>query len=568
MEFTLGMAALLGGSLINLAFPEIARRVLDPTFFPLVLKNLHFLTAGLGTLFIVQGIVFFFRSLLLGRVGYRVATELRERLFGAILARDVAFFDTYSSGDLVSRVNADASLVQDAVSTKLSILLRYGVQVVLGVLLMAWMSWHLTAAIVASVVTVVTSSGAFARNLRAASRRFQGAIANLTAFAAECFKGIRTVRALGAEQQLLTKFGIVAQESLQAGINRTQISAAFSSGASLLLNLLLLLIQWYGIHLVITGQLALNDLAAFVLYGAIVAVSFTFLVTAYTELLQSLGGLERVLDLIEGVQSGLFDAATNGTGGAASSRANAEGASLVFDKVSFSYPGDRSTKVLDSVSLQFTAGEVTAVVGPSGAGKSSLVLICLGFYVPEQGRVLLNGQSLESVPRPLLRQTVSWAPQEPQLFGFSVADNLLLGNTLVGREELSQITQSWRFLDFINQLPQGLETVLGEGGTQLSGGQRQRLAIARSLLRKPSVLILDEATSGLDSTTEEQVFDTIKAVIPRATVIIISHRLATVRGADKVYVLEEGQVTQEGTHDSLREKDGLYQRFVARQALA
>jgi ATP-binding cassette subfamily B protein len=238
-----------------------------------------------------------------------------------------------------------------------------------------------------------------------------------------------------------------------------------------------------------------------------------------------------------------------------------------FENVTFAYPQRPDVLVLNGLDIQLRPGETTAIVGPSGAGKSSLVQLLLGFYQPFSGSILMNGTALSEVPEGVLRRHVAWVPQEPYLFGFSIFQNLVLGNPGMDRAAVERLTGEWSFLAFVKALPDGLDTVLGEQGTQLSGGQRQRIAIARALLRRPTVLILDEATSGLDSETEEQVVHVLRAWLPNATVLIISHRLATIRAADTVYVLTQGRVEGHGTHDELKGSNNLYQQYVARQAL-
>jgi ABC-type multidrug transport system fused ATPase/permease subunit len=565
-EFFTAMLALFLGSAINLVFPEIIRRSLDPKLFPAVLENLPLLMAGLVLLFTLQGAAFYIRSNLFGRIGQKVVAEIRAKLFTALIRQSVSFFDHNRSGDLVSRINSDAALVQDAVSLRLSVILRYGVQVVFGVVLMTWMSWKMSLAIVASVGLMVLVSSIFIRRLRRASLNYQDAVARLSSLAGECFGAARIVRSLAAESQLETVFaeqnatGAISARS--SGLERSRISAAFTSGASLFLNLLLLGVLWFGIYLVVGNELRMNDLAAFVLYGAIVGVSFTFLVSSYSELVQGLAGLERVFELIQ----------TDNSSGASSDEQASGSYSALGPKVSltdltFSYPTRADVLVLKHLTFSCEGGKVTAIVGPSGAGKSSIVQLLLGFYLPTSGFIQLDGIAVDQISKPNLYRLIAWVPQEPHLFGFSIEENLLLGNTMVTAQELPTITKDWEFLNFIEALPEGLHTVLGEQGTQLSGGQRQRIAIARAVLRKPSLLVLDEATAGLDSGSEELVVQVIRRYLPDATVILISHRLATVKGADAVYVLEDGCISQEGTHESLRASPGLYQQYVGRQSL-
>ena len=557
--FAASLAALALGSSINLLLPELVRRLLDEQGFPWAKENLGLITGGLALLFVAQAGAFYLRARLFGSIGQRVYSDVRERLFRAIIAQNALFFDNNRSGELVSRINADAALVQDAASIKLSVILRYGLQVVLGTALMAWMSWRMTAAIVVSVLCMAAVSSVFVRSLRAASRAYQASLAALTAFAAECFSGAKIVQALGAQESASRSFVGMSRDVLREGQRRVRVSASFSSGAGLLLNLLLLVVLWYGIRLVASTQLPLSSLAAFALYGAIVAVSFSFLVSAYAELVQSLAGLERVFQLMAG-QAG--DAARRERGAQ-----RIESVQVDLHDVSFSYPSRPTTPVLDHLSFSLRAGATTGLVGPSGSGKSSIAQLLLKLYAPTAGRLLVNGVDIQELGEDAIRGSVAWVPQEPCLFGFSVIENLLFGNERLTRDEAQRTARSWGFLSFIDELPDGFDSKLGEHGSQLSGGQRQRLAIARALLRNPSLLILDEATSGLDSETEAQVLRAARAALPTATLLVISHRLSTVREAELIVVLNEGRVFEQGSHHELRSRPGLYQEYASRQAL-
>jgi ATP-binding cassette subfamily B protein len=276
--------------------------------------------------------------------------------------------------------------------------------------------------------------------------------------------------------------------------------------------------------------------------------------------MQSLGGLERVLEILQA-------SSPSSQPGARIPAAAPRGLHVVLDRVSFSYPNRPEELVLDEVSISLEPGIRTALVGPSGSGKTSLVSLLLGFYRPTSGTLRLDGRDLGMWSEEELTGSIGWVPQEPALFGFTVYQNLVFGNPAATRDLVASAIAKWRFLDFVERLPHGLDTTLGEHGTQLSGGQRQRLAIAIALLRRPALLVLDEATSGLDSETEGQVFDAIRSDLPETTVLIISHRLSTVRDASKVYVISMGRIVEEGTHEELRKGRGLYEQYVIRQAL-
>jgi ATP-binding cassette subfamily B protein len=562
--FAGGLLALTVGSGINLLLPEVVRRALDPKRFGELTEHLATVVMGLVALFIVQGCAFFIRSYLFGLVGQRVYADLRQKLFTSVLAKDISFFDATRASDLAARINSDAALVQEAVSVKLSVLARYSFQVVIGVVLMLCMSWRLTLAIVGAVAILVAGSTIFISKLKASSLQYQNALANFTSFASEVFSGVKITKTLGASNQLTKESEKLNSSTLNLGERRVLWGAGFSSGASAVLNILLLIVAWYGVSLTLNGDLAFNELAAFVLYGAIVAVSFSFLIGAYGDLAQGLGGLERVFQLIK---SGDEEELAIQRASSVVTGERSSGACVKFSDVTFTYPGRSDNPALANLSCQIEAGSFTAFVGASGSGKSTIAQLICRLYKVEHGVITINNSLINSISEESLRETVAWVPQEPTLFGFTVLENLLLGNKLLLRDEALKIVRGWDFLDFVETLESGYDTKLGEFGTLLSGGQRQRLAIARALLRRPPVLILDEATSGLDSETESLVTQSVRSYISQATLIVVSHRLATVRQADKIYVLDGGTIAQSGTHRELSRGEGVYRRYAERQVL-
>ena len=569
-QFSIGLLALFIGSGINLLFPEIVRRLLKPEMLEVLVANQGLLVLGISVLFLLQGSAFFLRSYQFGILGQRVYADLRQKLFRCVVNKPISFFDSNRASDIASRINSDAALVQDAVSVKLSILVRYGIQVVCGIVLMLAMSLKLTMATVVSVLVLVGISIFFVKYLRGASRAYQTELGRFTSFASECLSGVKIVRVLGAHDQVVSGADSRNQLTLHAGEQRVFWSASFSSGVSALLNVVLLLVVWYGLSLVGYGKLPLNELAAFILYGAIVAVSFSFCIGAYAELMQGLGGLERVFELIDETethQDSLHFRSPR-------SRKHEDVVSSVgvtCSQVCFSYPDRPEQLILDNFSFSITPGTIIGLVGPSGSGKSTVVQLLCKLYEVPSGSITLQLADMHSaigeISEQVLRRLVAWVPQEPQLFGFSIIENLMLGNPNLGRDEALKQIQSWKFLDFIEPLERGVDTVLGEHGTLLSGGQRQRLAIARALLRKPALLILDEATSGLDSESEAAVIDAVRMHIPQATILVVSHRLSTVAKADSIYVMQEGKIVQHGTHAELSATPGIYRQYSERQAL-
>ena len=568
-----GLIALGVGSGINLVFPELVRRILSPEVSQYALNNIELVVGGGIALFVVQGFSFFARSYSFGLLGQRVYADLRHQLFGVLVEKDISFFDANRASDIAARLNSDAALIQDAVSIKISVLLRYGLQVVCGVVLMTFMSWQLTLAIVASIGLMVGVSGIFVSRLKGASRLYQSTLGLFTSYASECFSGVKSLRALNAEAQVINRAGLLNDETLHAGEKRVVWSASFSSGASALLNVLLLLVAWYGITLVQSSALPINELAAFVLYGALVAVSFSFFTNAYAEFMQSMGGLERVFELLRERDRGhaqslqTLHGDVTGLDNAPGSVNSTVSLGVDFKEVFFSYPSRADIEVLSGLTCSIPPESRTAIVGPSGSGKSSIAQLLVGLYEQQAGAIYLGDRIIKELPSETLHRLIAWVPQEPRLFGFTVLENLLLGNERLIRDEALKIIQHWDFLDFIGSLEAGVDTKLGEHGALLSGGQRQRLAIAQAMLRNPSILILDEATSGLDSDTEGDVMRALHDYLPDVTLLVISHRLSSVQTCDRIHVIEDGALIASGTHHELSNVSGLYQRYSMRQVL-
>ena len=568
----MALVVLFLASGLNLAMPELARRMLSMDSLSQIGQRLHLWLAVAMGLFVLQGACNFIRSYLFNRIGQRVYATVRSQLFASILARDVPFFDAARAGELAARINSDAALIQDAVSVKASVLIRYTVQVVLGVVLMVWMSWRLTTAIVLSLGVLVLVSVLYAKKLRAAAREYQSRLAELVALATETFAAARVVQSLGARQEIRSRFDGENQRALAAGELRGTCGAAFASGASLLLNLLLVGVAWYGLSLVLAQELPLNDLAAFVLYGGIVAASSAFLVGGYAELMQSFGGLQRVFELLEWEKRHNQESPTKRL-------KEGRGPTVRLQAVSLSYSARSSdeaavakeqtgtaSEVLHNLSLTLEGGKVSAIAGPSGVGKSSLVNLLLRFYAPSRGAIWFDDAALAEISEEELRACAAWVPHDPPLLSLSIRENLLLGNSLDQQADLEALLKGWPFMNFLWDMPQGLTTVVGENGFQLSTGQRQRVAIARALLRRPRLLILDEATSGLDRETEESVFSVLKAFVPDATVLLISHRAATLAAAEKVFVMQGGTIVEEGGTSSQGSSTDLVGDYAANPA--
>lgn len=562
---SLALVALAVGSGVNLLLPAVIREFINSSPAQTLGEHPLLAAAIMTLLFGLQCIAFYYRSLLFNILGQRAVNGLRKDLFRALMQKEITFFDTNRVGDLISRLSADTLMIQDAIGVKLSVFIRYSFQVIVGIIMMLTISLRLTCMIVLVVPVLIGFSIFLGKKLKTLSRNQQAALGSSTGIAEESLASARIIKAFNQEQRFVERYQREADKVFSISTARARVASFFSSFVSFLMNISIVFILLYGITLVYGGSLSVGDLTAFMLYGVIVAVSFAFVGSGYAEFVQALGAGERILEYVTSAR----DPHASNT---AASIPIAEG-SLTFHKqiefrnVEFAYPTRMEAPVFKGLSFALRAGETTAIVGPSGAGKSTIISLLLGFYAPQQGSILIDDQPLTSTTIPQFRESVALVPQEPQLFALSIAENLRLGNPRATVEELRDACRKARILDFIESLPTQFETEVGERGVLLSAGQKQRVAIARALLRNPALLILDEATSALDSENEHQVQQALETVMKERTVVVIAHRLSTVKNADSVLVMEQGRVVDQGSHTDLFNRGGLYRQLVERQEL-
>ncbi len=502
----------------------------------------------------------YLRSYWFAAVGHKVVADIRSSLYGSILSQEIAFFDRMRAGDLVSRLSNDCAMLQSAVSINISVIIRYGLQVLIGVVLMIFLSIKLTLAILILIPVLMIISIILGKKLRQASRKMQDALAQANGMAEESIYSMRTVKGFSNEQHELKRYGSAIERSLQFGLSRAKVGSFLQAFVSFLLNAAIVGVFGLGVYMVLQNQISVGDLTAFLLYGVIVAVSFGFLASAYTELAQSLGAAERIFEVLDRT-SGLSESKSP-----MSIKLPVKG-EVVFENVSFHYPTRPDIDVLSGINLNVKQGQTLALVGPSGAGKSTIIALLLRLYDPLRGVIRFDGVDLKELKLSELRSHIAIVPQEPELFSVSIGENLSYGKAGASEDEMLRVCKDANILDFVMNLPSGLSTHVGDRGVQLSAGQKQRIAIARAMLKNPALLLLDEATSALDSENEALVHEALKRLMSGRTTIVIAHRLATIQNADSVVVIDRGKIIQSGKHDSLRREHGLYQQLVERQEL-
>jgi ATP-binding cassette, subfamily B, bacterial len=501
------------------------------------------------------------RFYLMMSTGERVITDLRRAVFDHVLALDPAFFESRRTGEVISRLTNDSTLLQQVIGYGLSMFVRNALMMIGAAVMLFVTSWKLALLVLLGVPATLVPILVLGRRVRRLSRDNQDRVADVSAYIDEAIHEIRTVQAYAHEAADRENFARHAERAYLAGVARIRQKAFLISLVMLIAFCAVGLILWIGGHDVLAGRLSAGELSAFVFYAMVVASGAGTVSEVWGELQRAAGATERLLDLLE-TRPGIVAPAQ----AAEPPRRAALGFQL--DAVTFSYPARPGTPALRSFSLAVSPGERLALVGPSGAGKSTVLALLLRFYDPQQGAVRIAGTDVRQLDPQALRRLIAVVPQEPVLFAASVLENVRYGRPEATREDVLRACDTAFALEFVERLPQGLDTPLGERGVTLSGGQRQRLSIARALLADRPILLLDEATSSLDAASERMVQQALEALEKGRTSLVIAHRLATVQHADRIVVMERGAIVAQGTHAELLRQDGLYASLARLQLLA
>ncbi|KAA5548262.1 ABC transporter ATP-binding protein [Adhaeribacter rhizoryzae] len=561
-KFIIGLIFLALSSSTFMVFPALTGQLVDSATGQAsrLLKDINLIALGLFGVILLQGIFSFFRIYFFAQVSENAVADIRRSLYAKFVVLPIPFYEQRRVGEITSRITSDVAQLQDTLSITLAELFRQLVTLIVGVIIIMVTSVKLSLFMLATFPVLVLMAFIFGKRIKKLSRATQEEIAKTNVIVEETLQAINVVKAFTNELFEIGRYNRSLSNAVRNALQASYFRGAFVSFIIVGLFGGIILVLWYGASLVEAGELTIGDLVQFIIYTTFIGASVGGLGDMYGKVQSSLGAADRVLEILdEPVEP------THLPTNPAEQNLTIAG-NIAYQNVAFSYPTRPDIAVLKDISFGIRAGEKIALVGPSGAGKSTIVSLLMKFYELSSGKILVDGRDINTLNLTQLRQHIGIVPQEVLLFGGSIRENIAYGRPNATDEEIVTAARKANAYDFIQSFPEGLDTLVGERGIKLSGGQRQRIAIARAILKNPAILILDEATSSLDSESEKLVQAAMDELMKNRTSIIIAHRLSTIRKADKILVIENGRIVEQGTHEDLSlNENGLYAHLLKLQ---
>ncbi len=550
-----GLICMIIAAAAYLVVPWLIKNVVDEVLQAKDLGMLNLVVVAILMVFLIRGFATYGQTYTMSYIGQRVIIDIRQALFKHLQRLDQAYFDRRKTGQIMSNLTNDVGALQTAIVDNLISLITEAVTLIGSLVSMILIDWKLTLVTLIIVPVVLGLVNVFGKKLRLAGHEVQGRIADITSLLQEVISSIRIVRSFARESHEIEQFEHENQRNFRAAMKATKLSSLLSPLVEFSAAIAVTVILWYGGYNVVTGVISAGSLIAFLIYAINLSNPVKRLSQVYSNIQKSMAAGDRVFEILD-------------TEPEVKEKPNAKDlpelkGDVEFDNVSFSYDGEKNA--LDSLNLHVPAGRIIAVVGPSGAGKTTIANLLPRFYDVTDGALRIDGVDVRDVTFKSLREQIGLVPQETMLFNASIKDNILYGRLDGTDEEVYAAAKAANALEFIEKMPEGMDTIVGERGSSLSGGQRQRIAIARAILKDPKILILDEAASALDTESEKLVQEALERLMKNRTAFVIAHRLSTIKNADQIIVMKQGRVVESGTHEELLEQDGLYMSLYSIQ---
>ena len=550
IEFSFGLFFLLLSTATSLIFPALMGNLVDSASDKLV-NNINQIAIVLLVLFALQAIFSYFRIVLFVNVTEKTLAVIRQETYTHLIKLPMNFFSKRRVGELNSRIASDISLLQETFTTDLAEFLRQVLIIICGIVFLSLTSVKLTVFMLAIIPAMMLAAVFFGKYIKRFSKQVQEKVAESNTITEETLQGISNVKAFTNEFFEIRRYTKKTNEVMQIAKKGGRYRGAFASFIIFCLFGSIVAVIWYGVLMINSNELSIGELFTFILYSVFIGASVGGMADIYAKLQKAIGATEHLMDILEEEKEEIHSTFS----------ADAVKGYIKFHNLSFAYPNRPDIQVLNNLNFEVQQGNNIALVGPSGAGKTTLASILFGFYKIEYGQISIDGKNIEEYDLHFLRKQIAIVPQDIILFGGSIKENIAYGKLDASEQEIEEAAKKANALNFINDFPEKMETLVGERGIQLSGGQRQRIAIARALLKNPSILILDEATSALDSESEKLVQEAMDVLMKGRTSIVIAHRLSTIKNADCILVLENGQIIEQGTHQELQKNEGLYKQL-------